>query len=82
MIHKFNSEKASPALKRAAQMPALFHSLPDQEFAVANSEVVRWLIAQPEILNALFGYYKDKGAIVFANGRWHGAENTKTCRTP
>ena len=78
MIHKFNSKKASHAMKRAAQMPALFHSLPDQDFDSAKSEVVRWLCEQWEIRQAMFDYYKDKGAIVFdrAIGKWKG------CNTP
>jgi hypothetical protein len=75
MIRKYDPKKASHALKRAAQMPTLFHTLPGEEFESSKSEVVRWMIEQPEILDALFHYYKDKGAIVFANGRWHGAEN-------
>jgi len=75
MIKKFHRKKATRALRRAAQMPALFHTLPGQDFDATKSEVLRWLSEQPEIINALFDYYKDSGAIVFENGRWRGAEN-------
>jgi len=58
-------------------MPALFHTLPREDFDHAKSEVLNWLRQQPEILNAMFDYYKDTGAIVFRNGRWQGVENGK-----
>jgi hypothetical protein len=66
--------KRSKAWKCAAQMPALQHQLPDQVFDLAKSEVVNWLCAQSEIRQALFDFYRFEGAIVFRDGRWHGAE--------
>jgi len=67
--------KHSKAWKRAAQMPALFHQLPGEEFDIMKSEVVDWLCAQREIREALYNYYRSRGSIVFRDGRWHGAEN-------
>jgi hypothetical protein len=73
---KFNPEKASRALKRAAQMPALLHTLPDQQFDLTKSEVVRWLIEQPEIQQGLFDWCINRGAIVFdaATHQWKGCD--------
>jgi hypothetical protein len=77
MKRNFNPAKASRALKRAAQMPPLRHKLPEQDFDILKSEVVRWLSEQPEIAQALFDWCHDKGAIVFRDGRWHGVENNQ-----
>jgi hypothetical protein len=76
MKQKFDRAKASRALKRAAQMPALFHSLPNQEFDLTKSEVVRWLCEQSEIRQAVFDWCMNKGAIVFdrATGEWKGCD--------
>jgi hypothetical protein len=65
----------SKAWKRAAQMPSLYHQLPGQEFDIMKSEVVDWLHQQPEIREATYNWYRSRGAIVFRDGRWHGAEN-------
>ncbi len=37
-------------LEVAKKMPPLHHKLPGQEFDISKSEVVKWLIGQPEIL--------------------------------
>jgi hypothetical protein len=78
MRPKFNPNQATPALKRAAQMPRLFHTLPDEEFDPAKSEVLEWLANQPEIRQvmrqAMFDLCRNRGAIVFRNGLWVGAE--------
>jgi hypothetical protein len=72
---QFNPDNASRALKRAAQMPKLFHTLPREGFDLAKSQVVNWLCEQPEIRQAVFEWCNHTGAIVFRDGRWHGAEN-------
>jgi hypothetical protein len=43
----------------ASKMPPLSH-YPDQEqdFDIRKSQVVQWLIQQPEVLQSLFNYYK------------------------
>src|SRR5262249_24205815 len=78
MAATYNRDKATKALKQAARMPSLFHSLPDQGFDIMKSEVVCWLVEQPEIRQAMFNWYKDKGAIVFRDGRWQGVETNGT----
>ena len=56
-------------------MPALYHVLPGHPFCLAKSEVVNWLCEQPEIRDALFNFYRSRGAIVFENACWRGADN-------
>jgi hypothetical protein len=59
-------------------MPELFHQLPGDEFDIMKSEVVDWLCQQPEIREAIYNFYRSRGAIVFRAGRWRGAENNES----
>lgn len=47
-------KQKSSKLCIAENMPPLYHTIPGQRFDVKNSQVVNWLIAQPEILQYLF----------------------------
>ena len=40
-------------LEVAKKMPPLHHKLPGEEFDITKSEVVKWLVAQPEIMQFL-----------------------------
>lgn len=64
----------SHAFKVAASMPPLPHSVPGQDFDIKNSEAARWMIDQPEILQMLFNYFRQSGAIIFQkeNKTWVG----------
>jgi hypothetical protein len=64
------------ALRRAALMPPLCHTLPGETFAWGKSEVAQWLVQQPELLDALFTFCNHGGAIVFdkASGKWRGKD--------
>ena len=66
-------DKPSQAVQRAAEMPILRHSVAEP-FDITKSEVVIWLAQQPQILRAMFDFYRDRGAIVFDKeaGNWHG----------
>ncbi len=61
----------------ARTMPSLHHTLPGQEFSIEKSEVVRWLVSQPEIINYLTTKLASTGAIVYDNstGTWRGADS-------
>lgn len=37
-------------LEVAKKMPPLYHTLPNKEFDIKKSEVVKWLLEQPEIM--------------------------------
>ena len=43
----------SKLLDAVKRMPELRHSIPGKEFKIQNSEVIKWLIMQPEILNSV-----------------------------
>jgi hypothetical protein len=55
-------------------MPPLFHSLPGAEFDIAKSEVVKWLLRQPEIQRWIFGIVRGRRLIEFdaEHGTWRG----------
>lgn len=62
-------------MRVASTMPPLSHWLGhDQSFSITRSEVVRWLIAQPEIQQFVFNACKNAGVIEFdlESRRWHG----------
>lgn len=69
-------KQISSKLNIAEKMPPLYHSIPGQNFDIKNSEVVKWLIEQPEILQYLF----DKISHNYlqydsATGKWKGIDN-------
>ena len=69
MKRNFNPDRNTKAIVVATTMPASRHSISNlssaELFDIRKSEVVEWLCKQPVILQAMFNYYRDKGAIVF-----------------
>ena len=55
----------------AKDMPRLTHST-DGSFDINTSEVVDWLISQPEIRQKIFDMAKNQRVIFFCNGKWQG----------
>ena len=55
-------------------MPPLFHSLPGEEFDLSRSEVIRWLLHQPEIQRWIFDIVRGRRLIEFdaETGTWAG----------
>ncbi len=65
----------SKAILKAAQMPCLTHKVEQNGFDITKSEVIGWLVKQPEILEAMFlHYYQYTGAIVYDKdeSKWKG----------
>ena len=60
----------------AKNLPPLRHSLPGEVFDIAHSEVVRWLMGQPEIMQLVFNAARNRGFIVYdkETGTWRGAD--------
>lgn len=57
-------------------MPTLKHRKEgDLEFNIAGSEVVAWLVKQPEVQQWIFDQVRDAGGIIYdpATGTWKGA---------
>lgn len=55
-------------------MPPLHHTLPGQAFDMDKSEVVKWIMAQPDFKNWLFNRAACTRRIVYdpATGTWSG----------
>lgn len=75
---KLEKETKLRALYRT--MPALPHSVPGQPFDIRASEVVKWLIDQPDVLQAMFNHARSSARISYdsATGTWHGATEAET----
>jgi hypothetical protein len=58
------------------KLPPSFHKMPDQTFDIKKSEVAKWLINQPEILNFVVEIMKKSEAIVYdkETGKWQGVD--------
>jgi hypothetical protein len=63
----------------AKQMPELKHKAGEGSFDITKSEVLKWLIQQPDILNYLMDQVKDKGLIKYnpERGTWYGVNYVK-----
>lgn len=68
----------------AEMMPPFKRHSVTQPFDIRRSEVVQWLIEQPEILQAVFDFYRERGAIVYnpLTKTWAGAHFQNPPHTP
>jgi len=65
----------SPAFKAAAaRMPVLAHFHRNRPFDIMESDVVAWLVEQPEIRQEVFNMCRRVNSIVYVDGKWMGAE--------
>lgn len=62
-------------LNRARKMPRLRHTVGDR-FDIRTSEVAKWLIGQPDIMQKVFNIAQNGGAIVYdaSTGEWKGVD--------
>jgi len=60
-----------------AKMPSLVHWDRNQPFDIMKSEVVEWLIKQPDVRQFLFDRVKGTGMITFDEklGKWRGVDD-------
>lgn len=60
----------------AKQMPPLHHAMPGDGFDITKSEVVKWLMSQPEIMQLIFNAVRGQKRIVYdkATGTWRGVD--------
>lgn len=67
----------SKKLLVARKMPPLYHTIPGKNFDIAQSEVVKWLIAQPDILNYIWDNIKNSGDVFYDTdtGKWCGIDH-------
>lgn len=67
-------KKIPVRLSAARKMPPLYHSLPGQKFDIFKSEVIKWLVSQPEILQYLFDKAKEYCEYDTVTGKWRGKD--------
>lgn len=62
-------------LNVAKKMPRLRHKVGDK-FDVHTSEVIKWLVSQPEIMSKIFNMVQSRKLIVYDQdtGEWRGAD--------
>ena len=67
-------------LKAAKKMPPLYHTLPSEEFDINKSEVVQWLIQQPETKQFIYDRIMNRSKALKPieydrdTGKWHGVD--------
>lgn len=73
--------KKSKQLNVAKQMPRLRHRIPGEEYDNKKSEVINWIVSQPEIRQWLFDKLKSYGYIAYLKepGQWVGIEHEEPC---
>ncbi|MBP1546316.1 MAG: hypothetical protein J6A37_06930 [Oscillospiraceae bacterium] len=66
----------SKKLMVARNMPPLYHRIPGQTFDITQSDVLKWLTSQPEILNYIWDNIKNSDDVYYdaATGKWCGAD--------
>ena len=64
-----------PRFDAARNMPNLRHSVPGRDFDIRESEAVRWLVSQPDILQYLFDKIR-RYCLVYDRdtGTWRGVD--------
>ncbi len=69
-------KEVSKLLEVARKMPPLYHTLPEKEFSIENSEMAQWMMQQPEILQYIANRIKDGHHIVYnrETGKWQGVD--------
>ena len=64
----------STKLEVIRKMPPLRHSIPGNPFRVEDSEVIRWMMMQPAVLQYIFDKAKDCMKYDPHDGTWRGAD--------
>lgn len=67
-------KKINVRLSVARKMPPLYHSLPGENFDIFKSEVIKWLVSQPEILQYLFDKAKEYCEYDPVTEKWRGKD--------
>jgi hypothetical protein len=73
---KMPKRNRAKILNAVTTMPPLYHSVPGQCFDIRNSEVIKWLVKQPEILNYVWNNIKNDGSVFYDSetGKWQGVD--------
>ena len=73
---KNTAKKRSGKLIVARNLPPLFHKLPECEYSPKNSQVIKWLIERPSILDFIWDQIKQSGDVFYNHetGKWQGVD--------
>lgn len=71
--------KISKKMEIGRNLPPSYHKLPGEKYDIKKSEIVQWLIQQPEILQFLWDQFQPSGYIIYdrSTGKWHGVDYDK-----
>lgn len=71
------ARKKSKLLEAGKDMPILYHSFPDEPYDPKQSQVLRWISEQPELMEWIFRQLKSAGYITYIPqfGAWKGVGN-------
>lgn len=66
----------SKKLSVARNLPPLYHKLPDKDYSAKDSEVIKWLIQRPAILEFIWDNIKQSGDVFYDSdtGKWQGVD--------
>ena len=66
------ARKKSKLLEVGKEMPLLYHSFPDEEYDPTQSQVLRWISEQPELMEWIFR--QSTGYVIYEPqwGAWRG----------
>lgn len=69
-------KRISKKLNIARKLPPSYHTLPGENSDIKKSEVINWLIDQPDILNFLWDNIKQSGNVEYDSetGIWAGVD--------
>jgi hypothetical protein len=70
------NKQKNKKLEVVKHMPPKFHKLPGQEYETKKSEVIKWLIMNPSILEFIWDHVKQSGDVIYNSntGKWQGVD--------
>ncbi len=70
------TKEKNKRLEIVKNMPELYHTIPGQPFDIRKSEVIQWLIKQPDLLNYLWDHIKQSDKVIYDSEKctWRGED--------
>lgn len=63
-------------LETTKLMPPLRHSIPGKDFNIQKSEVMKWIMQNPDAWNFIWNNIKQSGSVIYNpdTGTWQGVD--------
>jgi hypothetical protein len=76
MANVRNKKSKSVRLNSARVMPPLYHKIPGEEYSTKDSQVIQWLIRQPELCEFIWDKIKQSGDVFYNSDtqKWQGVD--------